>query len=386
MKYLKRAGFITMVMLLMFFAGSGCGTPRGGDLALVGIWLPEEVGPASGNFPDKLELFKDGTGGGDGRIDANAWFAKDGQLLLRNISRSTISYLYDVTDSKLTLTSGGISSTYISSEKALANKEERARKLEELRNEEAAVAMQAWEEIGTSFLTDMVFVNGGTFTMGCTLEQGNDCGDYAKPAHEVTLSDFYIGKYEVSQVQWRSVMGNNPFNSESDNLPVENVSFVDVQEFIRKLNEKTGENYRLPTEAEWEYAARGGSLSNGYKYSGSNDFGDVGWYRSNSNSNDTAHPVGTKISNELDIHDMSGNVSEWVSDWYGKYSDSPQMNPKGPANSRLELLLSKLSTKRLTSRERVVRGGGGDSSLSFRYSVAPGIRFSTVGFRLARDI
>ena len=352
----------------MFFTSCGYNKVRGGDLALVGIWLPEEVGPVPGNFPDKLELFEDGTGAGDGRIDAVAWYAKDGKLLLINISGSTISYSYEVSDSKLILTSGGRSSIYITSEEAHTKQEERIKKEDELRKEEAAIAMRAWEEIGTSFLTDMVFVKGGTFIMGCTLEQGSDCGDYAKPSHEVTLSDFYIGKYEITQVQWRAVMGNNPSRSEGDNLPVYNVSWYDVQEFIRRLNEKTGENYRLPTEAEWEYAARGGSLGRGYKYSGSNDFGDVAWYLSNLDT--SIHPVGTKVANELGIYDMSGNVSEWVSNWYGNYSASRQMDPKGPTNGT----------------ERVVRGGSRDSTVSFRYGVAPGIRsFSYIGFRLARS-
>jgi len=145
---------------------------------------------------------------------------------------------------------------------------------------------------------EMVFVKGGTFTMGCTSEQGNDCDDDEKPAHQVTLSDFYIGKYEVSQKQWKTIMGSNPsYFSNCDNCPVEKVSWNDIQEFIKKLNQKTGKSYRLPTEAEWEYAARGGAQSRGYKYSGSNNLVDVGWYGDNSGSK--THPVGQKKANEL---------------------------------------------------------------------------------------
>ena len=174
---------------------------------------------------------------------------------------------------------------------------------------------------------EMVFVKGGTFTMGATSEQGGDAESYEKPTHSVTVSDFYIGKYEVTQAQWRKVMGSNPSYFTGDNLPVERVSWNDIQEFISKLNQMTGNTYRLPTEAEWEYAARGGNQSGGYKYSGSNRLGDVAWYDSNSGSK--THPVGSKAPNELGIYDMSGNVWEWCQDWYGSYSSNAQTNPEG---------------------------------------------------------
>ena len=174
---------------------------------------------------------------------------------------------------------------------------------------------------------EMIFVEGGEFTMGCTGEQDNDCYNSEKPAHQVTVSSFYMGKYEVTQAQWKAVMGSNPSNCEGDDLPVDNVSWDDVQEFISALNNLTGKTYRLPTEAEWEFAARGGIKSNGYKYSGSNTIGNVAWY--NGNSGDKAHAVGTKLPNELGIYDMSGNVLEWCSDWYSEYSSSAQTNPKG---------------------------------------------------------
>ena len=183
---------------------------------------------------------------------------------------------------------------------------------------------------------EMVYVKGGTFTMGAISEQGADAYDDEKPAHSVTLSDFYIGKYEVTQAQWRAVMGSNPSSFKGDNLPVENVSWNDIQKFIQKLNAQTGKEFRLPTEAEWEYAARGGSKSRGYKYSGSNNIGDVAWYSGNSGSK--THPVGQKQPNELGIYDMSGNVWEWCSDWYGSYSSSSQTNPKGPNSGDYRVL------------------------------------------------
>jgi len=152
----------------------------------------------------------------------------------------------------------------------------------------------------------MVFVEGGTFMMGATSEQESDAFDWEKPAHRVTLSDFYIGKYEVTQAQWKAVMGSNPSYFKGDNLPVERVSWGDCQEFIRKLNERTGLTFRLPTEAEWDYAARGGNRSRGYKYSGSDDPDEVAWYWDNSGIK--THPVGQKRANELGLYDMSGNV------------------------------------------------------------------------------
>ena len=177
---------------------------------------------------------------------------------------------------------------------------------------------------------DMVRVEAGTFTMGATPEMENP-KDWEKPTHQVTLTnDYYIGKYEVTQALWQAVMGNNPSYFKGDNLPVEMVGWDDCQEFLSKLNSITGKTFRLPTEAEWEYAARGGNKSRGYQYSGSNNLSDVAWYEDN--CGEKTHAVGTKQPNELGIYDMSGNVWEWCQDWFGEYSSSSQTNPTG-ANS-----------------------------------------------------
>lgn len=176
----------------------------------------------------------------------------------------------------------------------------------------------------------MVPVEGGTFTMGATSEQGSDALEGEYPAHQVTLSDYYIGQTEVTQALWKAVMGSNPSDSKGDNLPVEQVSWDDCQVFIQKLNQLTGKQFRLPTESEWEYAARGGRKSRGYKYAGDNDIGLVAWYEDNS-GNET-HPVATKQANELGVYDMSGNVEEWCSDWYDGYQSSSQSDPQGPSS------------------------------------------------------
>lgn len=192
---------------------------------------------------------------------------------------------------------------------------------------------------GVSF--KMIRVQGGTFTMGATSEQGSDADDNEKPAHQVTLSTYYIGETEVTQELWKAVMGTNPsyFNDGTLQRPVEQVSWEDCQEFIRRLNQLTGRTFRLPTEAEWEYAARGGNKSRGYKYAGGNDINTVAWYTVNaydkgeSSPDYGTHAVKTKQPNELGIYDMAGNVYEWCQDWYKhKYSADAQSNPKGPSS------------------------------------------------------
>ena len=174
---------------------------------------------------------------------------------------------------------------------------------------------------------EMVKVEAGSFNMGATPEMQVPY-EVEKPVHRVTLTNnYYIGKYEVTQALWKIVMGSNPSNFKGDNLPVENVSWNNCQKFISKLNKLTGKSFRLPTEAEWEFAARGGNKSRGYLYSGSNAIGDVAWYEGNSSF--MTHAVGTKQPNELGIYDMTGNVWEWCQDWYDSYSSSPQTNPTG---------------------------------------------------------
>ncbi len=175
----------------------------------------------------------------------------------------------------------------------------------------------------------MVPVEGGTFMMGAP-DDDPDADEWEKPAHQVTLSSYYIGETEVTQELWLAVMGNNPSHFQGDlNRPVEGFWWQEIQEFITKLNELTGRSFRLPTEAEWEYAARGGNKSHGYKYSGSQNIDEVAWY--GGNSDDETHPVAIKVPNELGLYDMSGNVSEFCQDWWGSYSSEPQTNPTGPA-------------------------------------------------------
>lgn len=208
---------------------------------------------------------------------------------------------------------------------------------------------------------EMVHVEGGSFDMG--LE-----GNSFVPLHRVTLSSYHIGKYPVTQELWKVVMGDNPSSFKGPNKPVESVSWDDCKNFIRKLNRLTGKKFKLPTEAQWEFAARGGNNSAGYNYSGSDDIDDVAWWFDNS---DETHDVGELLPNELGIFDMSGNVYEWCNDWYGEYNSSAQTDPKGhPSGSK-----------------RVYRGGcwsslAGRCRVSFRRCNAPVIRYRYLGFRL----
>ena len=211
---------------------------------------------------------------------------------------------------------------------------------------------------GADVSGDYIFVQGGSFT-----REGN----------RVTVSDFYIGKTEVTQAQYQAVMGKNPSHFKGDNLPVESVSWHDAVEFCKKLSQKEGVTYRLPTEAEWEYAARGGNQSKGFEYSGSSSIDGVAWYSSNSGSK--TQPVGTKQPNELGIYDMSGNVWEWCSDWYDSnyYKNSPSNNPTGPSSGSF----------------RVLRGGSWGSRakscrVAYRNYSGPERRFDRSGFRVVR--
>lgn len=232
---------------------------------------------------------------------------------------------------------------------------------------------------GVSFT--MMPVEGGEFTMGATSEQQTGYGDDDNelPTHRVTLSSYMIGETEVTQELWEAVMGYKPTSGGDQwsskyglgaQYPAYCISWNDVQEFITKLNSITGETFRMPTEAEWEYAARGGNKSKGYMYSGSNTIGDVAWYGSNSGRK--THAVKTKSPNELGLYDMSGNVWEWCSDWYGSYSSNAQTDPTGPS----------------TGSDRVGRGSSWINNatccrVAVRSHNTPSDRGSLIGFRLA---
>ena len=252
---------------------------------------------------------------------------------------------------------------------------------------------------GVSF--NMVYVQGGTFQMGAQNENPNGANydseafSWEKPVHSVTLSDYYIGETEVTQELWEAVMGTTVeqqrkkaeeyYGFECDlygvgsTYPMYYISWDECQEFIKKLNQLTGKNFSLPTEAQWEYAARGGNKSRGYKYAGSDTIGEVAWYDVNacdgvgSSSPDYGtHRVGTKSANELGLYDMSGNVYEWCSDWDGDYSTSSQTNPTGPTTGSL----------------RVLRGGcwidGAQyCRVAYRHHNNPDYRNDGYGFRLA---
>ena len=232
---------------------------------------------------------------------------------------------------------------------------------------------------GVSF--NMIKVQGGTFTMGATSEQGSDAESGEKPTHQVTLSDYYIGETEVTQELWQAVMGTTiqeqakkgkyvtSLYGVGNSYPMYYISWDDCQTFITKLNQLTGKNFRLPTEAEWEYAARGGQKSRGYKYAGSNTLSDVAWYVDNSSRK--THPVKQKKANELGLYDMSGNVYEWCQDWHGNYGSAAQTNPTGPSSGSY----------------RVYRGGSwgisaSDCRVAYRCDNSPGNRDFFLGFRV----
>lgn len=238
-----------------------------------------------------------------------------------------------------------------------------------------------FSEIVNGLEYSMIGVKGGDFRMGETpgdMSYATRFPDVS--SRNITVSDFYISRYEVTQEQWRSVMGNDPSGlvfKGCDACPVESVSWFDVHEFIKKLNHLTGRTFRLPTEAEWEYVALGGERRHelkilGKNYSGSNKIGDVAWYLENSNRR--THPVGLKKPNELGLYDMSGNVWEWCSDWYGRYRGNNLIDPQGPEKGK----------------ERVIRGGSYINNemlaLWARQSHVPTRRVVNVGFRLAMSI
>lgn len=233
----------------------------------------------------------------------------------------------------------------------------------------------------------MIKVEGGTFTMGATSEQGSDVYDNEYPAHQVTLSTYYMGETVVTQSLWEAVMGTTVCQQRVKSggsasthkgigydYPMYYVNWEECQDFISKLNDILssqlgGKKFTLPTEAQWEYAARGGNKSRGYKYSGSDDLSKVGWY--NDNSGRSTRPVASKRRNDLCLYDMSGNVYEWCADWYGDYSNLPQTDPQGPESGE----------------DHICRGGGWNDGawgcrVSYRNYDAPSSCFSDLGFRL----
>ncbi|MBR6284299.1 MAG: formylglycine-generating enzyme family protein, partial [Muribaculaceae bacterium] len=233
----------------------------------------------------------------------------------------------------------------------------------------------------------MVTVEGGTFTMGATAEQVEDAYEDEQPPHRVTLSRFAIGQMPVTQQLWQAVMGSNPSRFTGDwQRPVEQVSWNQCQAFIEQLNQLTGRTFRLPTEAEWEFAARGGNKSRHYHYAGSNTLGEVAWYDVNSYLIDPAspnygtHAVGGKRPNELGLYDMSGNVWEWCHDWFDDYPSTSQTNPQGPAEPPLA-----------EWAYRVHRGGAwdfdiADCRVSTRGCSPPEATSHNIGLRLVMEM
>ncbi len=225
--------------------------------------------------------------------------------------------------------------------------------------------------IGNASFT-MRKVEGGSFIMGAS-EYDYESKAWEKPAHRVTLDSYYVGETEVTQKLWKQVMGYNPSRFVCDDYPVDNVSWDECVEFCQKLSQITGRHFRLLTEAEWEFAARGGNLSKGYKFSGSNFIEDVAWSLEMSDS--ISHPVRQKQPNELGLYDMTGNAWEMCSDLYARYSGASEYNPQGPTTSE---------------KGRVRRGGGwlnraNYSRVSYRYYTPHGQRNDFLGFRLAMD-
>ena len=246
----------------------------------------------------------------------------------------------------------------------LQNNAKKAREQKEIEQRIAQL-----DPILQKLVENMVDVQGGAFLMG---SNDNEAYSDEKHIHQVTLDNFKIGKYEVTQAEWKAVLGYNPSYFQGDHLPVEWVSWNDIQTFIRKLNILTGKHFRLPTEAEWEYASRGGNKSQNYKYSGSHTLENVAWYKDNS---EETHEVGTKSPNELGIYDMSGNVYEWCNDWYGQYSNSELTNPQGPTSGSSHLLRGGSWVHSATACRSTCRGNQKSD-----------VRSNYFGFRLASSL
>ncbi len=240
----------------------------------------------------------------------------------------------------------------------------------------AGCSVQAPHPTAEKINQNMVLIEGGSFTMGSNLANANKA---EKPAREVSVTSFYLSKFEVTQALFDSVMGSSMSYFPGENIPVNNLSWQQANYFIKRLNLLTGENYRLPTEAEWEFAAQGGNQSLGYKYAGSNDIAEVAWYANNANNR--AHPVGMKKPNELGLYDMTGNVGEFVIDAYDDtfYRWGPTENPNNQQDSDSGLA------------HKSVRGGSfaydAKQSQNYRRDFASqSIIMSDMGLRLAKDL
>ncbi len=259
-------------------------------------------------------------------------------------------------------------------------------RIQELQNNAEEKELQSFSEGLLSTPLKMIAVKGGTFYMGCTNEQAPMCPTDLQPQHQVFVDDFHLAQFEITQSQWKAVMGKNPSSfKDCDNCPVENVSWLQVNEFIEKLNQKTQKSYRLPTEAEWEFAARGGIKSLNSLYAGGDRLTQLGnfcdtncslpWKDDQQNDQaNTTVPVGEYQPNELGFYDMSGNVWEWCSDWYDTQSAKVTYNPTGPESGRT----------------KVLRGGSWNSKAGYcqvtgRFQHEPDKSFGYLGFRLAHS-
>lgn len=302
---------------------------------------------------EKLEAFKTKVAK-DGIRVIDTWSNADKLAMKVSTSLANVQ--------KIHLVKGG----WVRAEEILSNNEGTLKELKELRDEKAkhqAQLREAQEKVksleaeletikatmgrkqppvktitipGTDVSFNMVYVEGGTFMMGADVDD-REASSEEKPAHQVTLSDYYIGETQVTQALWQAVMGTNPSFFKGDpNRPVERVGWDDCQEFIKKLKGLTGKYFRLPTEAQWEFAARGGNKSKDYKYAGSNDLDEVAWY--DDNSGKRTHPVAQKVANELGLYDMTGNVWEMCQDRYDNYANVQQTNPEGPMMGSIRVL------------------------------------------------
>ena len=356
---------------------SGKKPPMPIEILMNGLDLPSTVSPVMQQVLKKSMTFKM-----DERIKNVAEFRKELKLEIKSDDEKK-SIIVDNNEAKTIIQA---QSTPIVIEKKVETKEPET-KVIEMKVAEAKVIetnkpkIDSFVETVNGVTFKMRAVEGGSFMMGAQSENPEDVNYVINawrnesPIHNVTLDDYYIGEMEVTQELWEVVMGNNPSNFKCVNKPVETISWEDCQEFIQRLNVLTGRNFRLPTEAEWEYAARGGKRSQGYKYPGGNNIGTIAWYGHYSgfgNSGGTTHCVGVKQANELGVYDMGGNVCEWCSDWYGTYPSTLQENPLGPE----------------TGSDRVLRGGSWNSHAQYcrvtsRERNTPNSRSNNIGFRLA---